>query len=317
MERPETVPVPMPVEKQATLGLLAVCVAVSFWGYSAVAIKAVSATGAVTAFYRLWFAIPILWIFVLSTRDVRTFTRQRSWLLGSLAGGLLFATHQLFFFTAVNLTSIANVTIIGALQPVLVMVVAARVFAEPASWGVVGASLIAIAGTTLVVWGSLSEAEAGLGDLLALGNLFAFTGYFLASKRAREGVGTAEYVVGMTTVAGIAMGVACWLLGEDLRSPSRNDLLVMGSLALFPGILGHVLTNWAHAHVSALRISMVLLAAPVVATASAAFFLGEAITALQVLGFLIVLSSIAVVVFSREPDEAESLAESVAGTEAP
>ena len=32
---------------------------------------------------------------------------------------------------------------------------------------------------------------------------------------------------------------------------------------------------------------------------------------------LIVLSSIAVVVFSREPDEAETLAESVAGTEAP
>ena len=307
----------MPAEKQATLGLVAVCVAVSFWGYSAVAIKAVSASGAVTAFYRLWFAIPILWIFVLSTRDVRGFTRQRSWLLGSLVGGALFATHQLFFFTAVNLTSIANVTIIGALQPVLVMVVAARVFAEPASWAVVGASLMAIAGTTLVVWGSLSKAEAGLGDLLALGNLFAFTGYFLASKRIREGVGTAEYVVGMTTVAGVVMGVACWFLEEDLLSPSPNDLLVMASLALFPGILGHVLTNWAHAHVSALRISMVLLAAPVVATASAAFFLGEAITALQLMGFLIVLSSIAVVVFSREPDEAESLAESVAGTEAP
>jgi len=317
MERPETAPAPMPAEKQATLGLVAVCVAVSFWGYSAVAIKAVSASGAVTAFYRLWFAIPILWIFVLSTRDVRGFTRQRSWLLGSLVGGALFATHQLFFFTAVNLTSIANVTIIGALQPVLVMVVAARVFAEPASWAVVGASLMAIAGTTLVVWGSLSKAEAGLGDLLALGNLFAFTGYFLASKRIREGVGTAEYVVGMTTVAGVVMGVACWFLEEDLLSPSPNDLLVMASLALFPGILGHVLTNWAHAHVSALRISMVLLAAPVVATASAAFFLGEAITALQLMGFLIVLSSIAVVVFSREPDEAESLAESVAGTEAP
>ena len=304
-------------EKQARLGLLAVCVAVSLWGYSAVAIKAISATGAVTAFYRLWFAIPILWAYILCTRDVRTLVRQENWVFGSLAGGLLFASHQLCFFTAVNFTTIANVTIIGALQPVLVLVVAARLFGEPASWGVVAASMVAIAGTSLVVWGSLDSAQAGFGDLLALGNLFAFTGYFLVSKRVREGVGTADYVVGMTTVAGVFMGIACWVLGEDLGSPSRTDFMVMLSLALLPGTMGHVLTNWAHAHVSALRISIVLLAAPVVATASAALFLGEAVTGLQLAGFLVVLSSIAVVVFTREPEQAEALAEGVAGTEAP
>lgn len=305
-----------PTEKKTALGLLAVSVAVASWGYSAVAIKAVSTTGPVTAFYRLWLAIPILWVFVLSVRRLRA-SLGRDWFFGSLAGGLLFATHQLFFFSAVNFTTIANVTIIGALQPVLVLLVAARLFAEPASWRVLGACVVAIAGTSLVVWGSLGETEAGFGDLLALGNLFAFTGYFLVSKRVRGGVGTTEYVVGMTTVAGVFMGVACLFLGEDLSSPSRTDLLVIGTLALFPGTLGHILTNWAHAHVSALRISVVLLAAPVVATAGAAVFLGETITAVQLLGFGIVLSSIGVVVFAQEPEEAESLAEGVAGSEAP
>lgn len=305
-----------PAKKRTGLGLLAVAVAVASWGYSAVAIKAVSTTGPVTAFYRLWLAIPILWVFILSVPRLRA-SLGRDWLFGSMAGGVLFATHQLFFFTAVNFTTIANVTIIGALQPVLVLLVAARLFAEPASPRVLGASLVAIAGTVLVVWGSLGEAEAGFGDLLGVGNLFAFTGYFLISKRVREGVGTAEYVVGMTTVAGVCMGGACLFLGEDLGSPSDTDLLVIASLALLPGTLGHVLTNWAHAHVSALQISIVLLAAPVVATAGAAFFLGEEITGVQLAGFIIVLSSIGFVVLAQEPDEAEALAEGVAGTEAP
>jgi drug/metabolite transporter (DMT)-like permease len=66
-----------------------------------------------------------------------------------------------------------------------------------------------------------------------------------------------------------------------------------------------------------LQISIVLLAAPVVATAGAAFFLGEEITGVQLAGFIIVLSSIGFVVLAQEPDEAEALAEGVAGTEAP
>lgn len=306
-------------EKKSTLGFLGVSLAVALWGFSAVAVKAVSTTGAVTAFYRLWFAIPILWVLLLSAPRLRA-SLGREWLFGSLAGGLLFATHQLFFFTAVKFTSIANVTMVGALQPVLVLLVAARLFAEPASWRVIIASVIAVVGTSLVVWGSLGASSSrGFGDVLAVGNLFAFTGYFLVSKRVRQGVGATEYVVGMTTVAGVFMGCACLFLGEDFGSPSQTDLLVIATLALFPGTLGHVLVNWAHAHVSALRISMVLLATPVVASASASasVFLGESLTAVQWLGFGIVLSSIGVVVFSREPSEAESLAEGVAGTEAP
>lgn len=279
---------------RSALGLWAVMGSVAMWGYSAVAIKTVSTTGPVTAFYRLWFAIPLLWAVVLAFPRMRS-SLSRDWLLGSMAGGILFATHQLLFFTAVKFTTIANVTIIGALQPVLVLLVAAPLFSESTSSRAILASLVAIGGTSVVIGGaSGSVMGGGFGDVLAVGNLFAFTGYFLLSKRIRYTVGAPEYVAGMTTMAGLVMGLACLVLGEDLLSPTASDLWMIAALAVFPGALGHVLTNWAHAYVSALRISMILLAAPVVATASAAFFLGETLQDLQMVGFGLVLGAIAV-----------------------
>lgn len=303
--------------REQRLAVLAVVSAVLMWGYSPVAIKSISTSGLVTAFYRLWFAIPFLWLGVLATPRMRR-GLSRDWLLGSVLGGTAFGLHQLCFFYALNLTTIANVTIIGSLQPVLILLVAAPLFGESTTLRSLLMSLVALAGTGLVVFGSVDEAQAGgLGDVLAVGNLLAFTAYFLISKRVRQAVGTTEYVVGMTTTSGLVIAFANLASGQDLASPSSLDLVVIASLAVFPGTLGHVLTNWAHAHTTALRISMIMLAAPVVATASAAVFLDEPVTLLQALGFLVVLSSIAVVVAGTGGDTPEELAESAARTDAP
>ena len=62
---------------------------------------------------------------------------------------------------------------------------------------------------------------------------------------------------------------------------------------------------------------MMFLATPVVASASAYFFLGESLTVLQVVGGMIVLGAIGATVVSAEPEVGQELAESAAGTDAP
>jgi drug/metabolite transporter (DMT)-like permease len=52
------------------------------------------------------------------------------WLFASLVGGGLFALHQVMYFTSLKLTTVADVTLIGALQPPLVLLVAGRMFGE-------------------------------------------------------------------------------------------------------------------------------------------------------------------------------------------
>jgi drug/metabolite transporter (DMT)-like permease len=304
---------------QATraLALGAVAGAVLTWGCSNVVIKLLSTTGIVSSFYRLWFAIPILWLLPLLVPSTRR-RLTRTWLRASLIGGGLFALHQVLFFNSLKLTSVANVAIIGALQPVLVLTVAGRMFGERAGRDAIAWSLVAVVGTATVVVGSRGTPSwSSRGDLLAVFNLFAFTAYFLASKRLRAHVGAAEYVLGMTTVSGVLMLGVALASGQDLLSPHGRDWPLMLFLALFPGTLGHFLTNWAHPHVPAFLVSVLLLAVPVLAAAGAAVFLDEPLNLVQLAGGAMVLIAIGIIVQAAPGARGEELAESAAETDAP
>jgi len=109
------------------LALVAVAAVVAIWGLSGIAIKLTSTTGLVASFYRLWFAIPLLWSVAAGVPSIRR-RINREWLGACLVGGVLFGLHQILFFTSIKFTSVANVTIIGALQPALVLLFAGRMF---------------------------------------------------------------------------------------------------------------------------------------------------------------------------------------------
>ena len=295
----------------------AVATAVLTWGCSNVLIKLVSTTGLVASFYRLWFAIPLLWALPAAAPSVRR-RLTRDWLSASLVGGGLFAVHQIMFFTSLKLTTVANVALIGALQPPLVLAVAGPLFGEAVTARALGWSLVAVAGTVLVVLGaSGAPGWSPFGDLIAVGNLLAFTAYFLASKHIRTRAGTTEYLIGMTTVAGLIMLVVVLLTGQQLGSPHGHDWAILFFLALFPGTVGHFLTNWAHPYTSAFALSIMFLAVPVLACAGAAVFLGESLGALQLIGGTIVLTAVGAVVASAPSGTGEALAEGVAEVDAP
>lgn len=299
------------------LGYAAVAVAVLTWGWSNVGIKSLSTTGLVASVYRLWFAIPLLWLIPVFVPSVRhDFTRE--WVWATLGGGALFAVHQILFFSSLKMTSVVNVAVIGALQPALVLLVAGPMFGEVTTPRAIACSLVAVAGTALVVTGSAGAPHwSPMGDLVALVNLFAFTAYFLASKRYRLKVSAIPYVIGLTTVAGVIVLAVAVASGQDLASPHGYDWLVMVLLALFPGTLGHLLTNWAHSHVSALVMSVMLLAVPVISAAGAAALLGESLNAVQLAGGAIVLIAIGTLVVTSTAEHPDELAGSAAETDAP
>jgi drug/metabolite transporter (DMT)-like permease len=299
------------------LALAAVAVAVGTWCASNVVIKLTSVSGLVTSFYRLWLAVAFLWPLAALTPVVRR-GLDRSWLRASVIGGSLFGLHQILFFTALKMTSVINVGIIGALQPVIVLMVAGRMFGEEATMRTVAWALIAVGGTAMVVLGAAgSPSWSPVGDLIAVLNLFAFTAYFLYSKRIRAGVGATAYVVGMTTMAGLVLLAASLVTHQDLASPQPSDWPILVFLAVVSGTLGHFLTNWAHRHTSAFVMSIMMLAVPVGSSTGAVIVLGEHLAPVQIAGGAIVLLAIAVVIRSTRAEVAEELAESAAETGAP
>jgi drug/metabolite transporter (DMT)-like permease len=121
----------------------------------------------------------------------------------------------------------------------------------------------------------------------------------------------------MTTVAAVLILITAVLTGQNLLSPHGRDWALLLFLAVFPGTLGHFLSNWAHPHVPAFLLSVMLLAVPVIAVASAAALLDEHVSLVQAAGAAIMLAAIWTIVRSTSETTAEELAESVAETDAP
>jgi drug/metabolite transporter (DMT)-like permease len=294
--------------------LAAIAVAVGVWSLSNVAIKATSVTGLVASFWRLWLAVPVLWLMVLAVPAARA-ELDAGFRRASLVGGVLFGLHQILFFSALKLTSVATVSMIGALQPALVLVVAGPLFGERVTRATAAWTGVALAGTVLVVAGGAGvPGRTPAGDVIATANLVVFTAYFLASKHLRMQIRTLTYVCGLTTVAAVVVAITAVVHGEALGSPHGVDWALLLFIALVPGTLGHLLVNWAHPHAPAMISSVMLLGVPVLSPLLAAALLAEPLGALQLAGGAAVLAAVGRLV-TRPPRT--DLAEGVAEADAP
>jgi drug/metabolite transporter (DMT)-like permease len=99
-------------------GVVAAAASVVVWGMSSVLIKQVDGvSGIIISFHRLWIGAVLTTVAYLAAGGRIT----RRLLRVALPGGLAFGLDIVLFFTAVKETTVANATIIGALQLVLVL----------------------------------------------------------------------------------------------------------------------------------------------------------------------------------------------------
>lgn len=284
------------VSRRPALGMAGAVAAVLVWGVSSVLIKNVEGlNGLGVACYRVWLgALVVTAVFVagggrLSMRLLRV----------SLLGGLAFAADLALFFVAVQETSIANATVIGALQPLLVLAVANRLFGERPRRAEIGWGAVALAGTVLVVAGGASNGVNSLhGDLVAVGAVVAWTAYFVFSKSARKELGALEYLTGMSIVAAVAVVPLPLLFHGTLGGTTTQGWVTIAFITLVNGLVGHFLMSYAHGHVSLLTLSLLTLAIPVTAAASAAVFIDERLSPEQVVGMVVVLGALALMSLS-------------------
>jgi drug/metabolite transporter (DMT)-like permease len=274
--------------ERSTAGALAATAAVVAWGLGNNLAKYIRLSGTSLAFNRLW--IGFLWFTLLFMwRGGRL-----SWHSLRLAapGGVAFALDVGLFFTSLRHTSIAIASIISALQPALVLLVAGPLFGERVGrreWGLTG---LATAGVVGVVVGSSAAAGGSFfGDALATGALLAWTWYFIASKQARQVLSTLDYQASLTLVAAITLTVPALLSGHRLAPPDWSTLGWISVLVLVPGG-GHLVMNWAHEHTPIVITSTLTLALPVVATALAYPIFGEPVTWLQLFSMAVVIGAL-------------------------
>ncbi len=281
--------------RHAEFALLGACVAAFAWGIGPLAVRGIDSGAVNTAFWRLWLAVPIAWLLARPAGGLDRRTLRRS-----IGPGILFALSLITGWTAIRETSVANATIIPALQPVLVLLVASRTFGERIGFRDLVLSALGLVG--VVVFIAVASDTAGatrVGDLWAVAGLIVWVGYFIETKRLRtrhDDVRTMPLLSGVMLCAAIAI-TPYLLVVEGLPTPLAGiDWFWVLFIVFVPGFTGHGLMTWAQRHAPVSLLSVVMLLSPVVSAIGAWIVFGQALLPVQFLAGALVLGSVAAVV---------------------
>lgn len=288
-------------DRRTRTALLAVAVAVTAWGFGPLLVNGISASATTVVFWRMWVAQPVMIGMAYLTGG------RMSWglLRRSFITGVCFAATIMLGFTSFRETSIVNATLIPALQPALILLVAGRLFGERRTRTELGFAALALGGAVVVVLGASSDGASLYGDMLAVGNLVLFTVYFLLSKHHRnQDVHTWSWIASVFLVAAVCVTPWCLLTSHDLGGMVGTDWLWLVLLVLGPGVVGHGLMTWAHAHLDVTLTSLLSLGNPVISTIGAWAIFSQALSLSQVAGAIVVLIALGAIVRKQRSDRA-------------
>ena len=288
------------------LGVLGAVVAVAAWGLSGVIAKDIDMGGIALGAYRFTTYAIVVGLFM-------AFRGQRlSWrvMRASMWGGLALGVDIALFFSAVKLTTVANATVIGSMQPVVVSLVAYKLFGERIARRDMVLAAVALGGVVVVVLSGGGSPEWSLkGDLLGVGAVFAWAAYFVFSKDAKGKVTPGEYTLGAALWAGLSNFAIGPVFRQDLSWPTWESWVGLLVLAFGAGLLGHALMNWAIQQIPLWLSSTLTLLIPVVSASAAWVFLGESLSLTQILAMAVVLLALlGIVMPSPKNQEADQVA---------
>ena len=245
------------------------------------------------AFWRVALAVPALWIVFGLTHRPRV---QRDYGIGPLlfAAALAFAGDLVFWHKSIQLTSVANATLLANLASIFVTL-AAWIFLRQRPTRTFLAGLAAsLAGVALLVHASLGFSTTGLvGDALGVVTAMFYAGYLLAVKGLRDRGESALYLMAVaTTITAVLLFPVALATGEQMTPQSAAGWWILVGLALISHAAGQGLIAYALAHLPAAFSSVSLLFQPVMAALFAWLLLAEPLVPLQIAGGGVVLVGI-------------------------
>lgn len=286
--------------RMALAALLGGAVAI---GFAPIFVRLSDVGPVATAFHRLLFALPALWLwYALERRPAasdrvsgsRSLSRSRRDWAGFVAAGLFFAGDLALWHWSLRFTSVANATLFPNFAPVFVTLASFLLYGERFSRQFLAGMTMAIAGAVILMGESFElGAMHLLGDGLALATAVFYAGYIVAVGRLRDRQGTAAIMAWSGLVTAAALLPVAVLSGERLLPATIEGWAVLAALGLFSHALGQSLIAYALAHLTAAFSAVALLLQPAVAALLAWLLLQEALGLWQAAGAAVILAGIA------------------------
>jgi drug/metabolite transporter (DMT)-like permease len=211
----------------------------------------------------------------------------------ALAAGACFGADLALWNSALVLTSVATATFLVNTTPVFVGLFAWLALRERPGARLLAGGALALGGVALLLGDDLGLRGTLRGDGLALGAALFYSAYLLWIQRARRALDSAAAVAIAGVSATLVLGAAAWLRGDPFTGFPLHSWLVFGASAAVSHLAGVVGIVWALAHLRATFAAVALLAQPVGTALLGWWWLGEALSPLQLAGGAAVLAGIA------------------------
>lgn len=269
----------------ALLGAL--CIA-----FAGILVREANVAPVTAAIFRCLYALPAL--LLLTVREERVIGRRtRRQTLVALAAGVAFGIDLTAFHTAIGLVGAGLATVMANLQVVIVGLVAWVLLGERPSNRLLAAVPLALGGAVLisgVLGGAAYGEHPGAGVAFGIVAATFYAAYLLV---LRTGVGDPRRIAGPILDATAASAVTAMIIGALIGEldlvpswPAHGWLVV---LALVAQVAGGQLILVSLPRLPAVLTSLILLAQPVATVVLAMVLLGEAPSAMQFAGVLLIL----------------------------
>lgn len=254
------------------------------------------ATPLIISFWRLLFAVIGTALFAGLSKTSRSalplLTRRQ--IILSLLAGLLLAGHYLCWYSALERTTIFNVTVLGSLQPFFTLAGGWLLYRDKVKGKAVPGIILVTFGA--VVMGLMSLQAGGRssfsGDLLALLTTLFFSAYLLMGQSIRKNMPAGLYMVLLYGSCTVFLFLAALMSGQSLIPADLRIIGICALLTLSATFLVHSVYNWSVSHVGALFITIITLTEPVGATLVGWFLFREIPSPVSLLGGLLIMGGI-------------------------
>jgi len=294
----ETASAPAAKSKFSAVDLL--LVAISFvWGINFSAVKGALIDFSPLSFNAIRFGTSSLILLSLLWLRERNLSIRKKDVGYFIMLGLIGNTaYQLFFINGIVFTTATNSSLIIATTPIFIVLFGAALHVEKITSRIVQGVILSFAGILLIILGSgkpLSFTEQSwIGDLLTIANPICWSGYTVLSKPMLK-----EYSPLKLTAITMAIGAVSLILvaipslsTENWTGISTNSWLSLMFSAVFAIAIGYVVWYTGVNRIGTSRTALYENLVTVFAVASAWILLSESMTAIQIIGAVLVFVSL-------------------------
>jgi drug/metabolite transporter (DMT)-like permease len=261
-------------------------------------IKLRLASGLISAFYRMFFAVCLLLPYVLLSKKFKLPSLKFT-LLAALCG-ILFASDVAVWNIAIQDSSATQASLLTNLSPLWVGIGSFFFLkSKPAANFWIGTIVSLFGMVTLVGFGFFMELDFDQAFLFAVLSGILYSIYLLISKNVLSRIDVLSFMTISLLASSIYLGILCYYLNESFTGFSNMGWIVFVIQAVICQLCAWLSISYATQHMRTTRVSLSLLSQAVITSILAWLFLEEKITFQMIIGGIILLLGIRITFYNK------------------